>query len=63
LAQEGALAPTTGIKCRHVAGEQHEQVVGHVLGPKPRMAGWDDEPVERAPVAVAMGVKDEDIPF
>jgi DNA repair protein RadD len=63
LAQEGALAVTTAITCRHVAGEQHEQVVGHVLGPKPRMPGWDEEPLAPVPVAAAMGLGNEDIPF
>jgi DNA repair protein RadD len=64
LAQDGALAPVAGIICRHVAGEQHEQVVGHVLGTKPRMPGMDDEPVMApAPAAAAMGLSDEEIPF
>jgi DNA repair protein RadD len=63
LAQEGVLARATAITCRRVAGERHEQVVGHVLGPKPRMAGWDVEPAAQAPVASAMGLGDDDIPF
>lgn len=63
LAQEGALASTSAITCRHVAGERHEQVVGHALGPKPRMPGWDEEPVERTPAAAALGLSDDDIPF
>ncbi len=62
LAQEGALAPATAITVRHVAGEKHDQVAGYVLGGKPRMAGWDEAPIQK-PAGNSLGVADEEIPF
>ena len=43
LAEEGALAPTDAIKLRSVVGEKFDQVIGHTLGEKPRLPGWDEE--------------------
>ena len=62
LAQEGALAPATAITVRTVSGDKFGTIVQHVLGEKPRMPGWDEELIQQ-PVAAAMGLSDEDIPF
>jgi len=63
LAEEGALAPTIEIKVRSVVGEKFDQVVGHVLGEKPRLPGWDEELVNNEPVGAFANLSDDDIPF
>jgi DNA repair protein RadD len=63
LANDGLLAPTLSVTVRTTAGDKFGQVVRYALGPKPRMPGWDDEPVTQVPAAAAMGLNDEDIPF
>ena len=63
LAEEGALAPTIEIKVRSVVGEKFDQVVGHVLGEKPRLPGWDEELVNSEPVGAFADLSDDDIPF
>ena len=62
LARDGLLAPTASITVRTVVGEQFGTIVRHVLGGKPRMAGWDEEPTQQ-PAAASLGVSDDDIPF
>jgi DNA repair protein RadD len=62
LAEDGALAPTLTITVRTGSGEHFGTVIRHVLGPKPRLIDEEIEPAQQ-PVALAMGLTDEEIPF
>jgi DNA repair protein RadD len=64
LACDGALAPTTRITVRTVAGEDFERIVDHDLGPipDPRQPGEDrEEPVPQ--FAAASTYPDDEPPF
>jgi len=69
-ANEGALAETTRITVRSVAGERFPRMVGYELGDKPtyREPGWDDvgkaadaAPVEEEPAE--SWFEEEEVPF
>ena len=47
----------------HLLGVWVAGVVGHSLGEKPRLPGWDEELVAREPVGALAGLGDEEVPF
>lgn len=61
LACAGALAPTTRITVRSVAGEDFERIIDHEIGPipEPREPGDDRE----EPAFVVPAFTDDDVPF
>ena len=64
LANDGALAATTQITVRSVAGEDFERIISHQIGPipVPRQPGEDrDEPVPQ--YAAAAYSDDDSVPF
>ncbi|MCK6490615.1 MAG: hypothetical protein L6R48_20370 [Planctomycetes bacterium] len=63
LACAGALAPTTCITVRSVAGEDFERIIDHAIGPilEPREPGEDCE--ELAAVSSGPALPDDGIPF
>ncbi len=64
LACAGALAPTSHITVRTVAGEDFERITKHTLGTKPRLRepGEDAEELPSAP-AGAFAYSDDEVPF
>jgi len=63
FAEHGALAETSSITVRSVAGEEFDRVTGYELGETPlyREPGWDDNAETFEPVASA--IDDDEIPF
>ena len=62
LAESGALADTTQITVRSVAGEKYDRIIDHVLGPVPPRADGSDER-DDADVPNYAHIAEEDIPF
>ncbi|MCC6906699.1 MAG: hypothetical protein IT430_02045, partial [Phycisphaerales bacterium] len=62
LARCGTLAPTLSITIRRKPGSRYDEVVGHVLGPKPPRIDTDEGAAEYA-AGSTCGIPNDSIPF
>ncbi len=61
LARCGALAPTLGITIRRKPGSRYDEVVGHVIGPKPPHIDTDEGAAQYA--SLPGGLSESEVPF
>jgi len=63
LAENGALAETTSITVRSIAGEKYDRIVDYELGPAPPRLDGSDESEEWGEIPDYETVPDDEIPF